>query len=92
MNNKLMPLFDKLLLRKRAIIETAIDQLKNIGQIEHSRHRGVLNYFADIIAGLPQFDRCMLLVGGQRPYKKEMLKHLLLRNLQGVEQLGSLSP
>lgn len=52
MKNKLMPLFDKLLLRKRAIIETAIDQLKNIAQIEHSRHRGVLNYFADVIAGL----------------------------------------
>jgi hypothetical protein len=36
---------------KRAIIETIIDQL-NIGQIEHSRHRSVSNYFADILAGL----------------------------------------
>jgi hypothetical protein len=52
MKNKLMPLFDKLLLRKRAIVETAIDQFKNISQIEHSRHRGVLHYFADVIAGL----------------------------------------
>lgn len=52
MKNVLVPLFDKLLLRKRAIIETIIDQLKNIGQIEHSRHRGVLNYFADVVAGL----------------------------------------
>jgi hypothetical protein len=52
MKNSLMPLMDKLLLRKRAIIETIIDQLKNISQIEHSRHRSVINYFADIIAGL----------------------------------------
>ena len=52
MKNRLIPLFDKLLLRKRAIIETIIDQLKNIMQIEHSRHRGVPHYFADILAGL----------------------------------------
>ena len=52
MQNCLMPLLDKLLLRKRAIIETIIDQLKNISQIEHSRHRSVTNYFADILAGL----------------------------------------
>jgi len=52
MKNRLMPLFDKLLLRKRGIIESIIDQLKNISQIEHSRHRGIPHYFADILAGL----------------------------------------
>ena len=52
MKNCLMPLMDKLLLRKRAISETIIDQLKNISQIEHSRHRSVINYFADIVTGL----------------------------------------
>jgi hypothetical protein len=52
MKNGLMPLLDKVLLRKRALIETIIDQLKNISQIEHSRHRSVANYFADIVAGL----------------------------------------
>jgi hypothetical protein len=52
MKNCLMPLMDKLLLRKRAIIETIIDQLKNICQIEHSRHRNVVNYLADIVTGL----------------------------------------
>jgi hypothetical protein len=52
MKNCLMPLMDKLLLRKRAISETIIDQLKNISQIEHSRHRSVVNYFADIVTGL----------------------------------------
>jgi len=52
MKNRLMPWLDKLLLRKRAICETIIDQLKNICQVEHSRHRGVPHYFADIIAAL----------------------------------------
>jgi hypothetical protein len=50
--NKLMPLWDKVLLRKRAIIESVIDQLKNICQIEHSRHRSVTNDFTEIVAGL----------------------------------------
>jgi hypothetical protein len=52
MKNHLMPLSDKLLLRKRAIIETIIDQLKNISQIEHSRHRSPVNFVVHLIAGL----------------------------------------
>jgi hypothetical protein len=52
MKNCLMPLFDKPLLRKRAIIETIIDRLKNVCQVEHSRHRSPVNYFADVVAGL----------------------------------------
>lgn len=52
MKNRLISLADKRLLNKRPLIETIIDQLKNLCQIEHSRHRGVPNYFADIIAGL----------------------------------------
>lgn len=52
MKNRLILLWDKLLLRKRAVVESVIDQLKNISQIEHSRHRSVVNYFAEIVAGL----------------------------------------
>ena len=52
MRNKLMPLLDKLLLRKRSIIETITDQLKNISQIEHSRHRSLWNFFGNLVAGL----------------------------------------
>ncbi len=44
MKNSLMRLTDKLLSRKRFIIETIIDQLKNISQIEHSRHRSPVNF------------------------------------------------
>jgi transposase len=46
---------DKILLRKRAIIETVFDQLKNISQIEHSRHRSFWNFLVNIIAGLTAY-------------------------------------
>ncbi|GAB4471645.1 MAG: IS982 family transposase [Anaerolineales bacterium] len=49
MKNQLMLLSDRLLLRRRAIIETIIDQLKNISQIEHSRHRSVTNFFVNVL-------------------------------------------
>src|SRR5512143_2565233 len=52
MQNKLLPLVDKLLLRKRALIETINDQLKNISQIEHTRHRSVINWMVNLLAGL----------------------------------------
>jgi hypothetical protein len=52
MKNRLMNLMDKILLRKRAIVETVIDQLKNISQIEHTRHRSPVNFVVNIIAGL----------------------------------------
>jgi hypothetical protein len=52
MKNRLLPLIDKLLLRKRAIIESIVDQFKNISQIEHTRHRSPANCFINIIAGL----------------------------------------
>jgi len=52
MKNRLMPLADRLLLRKRAIVETIIDQLKNISQIEHSRHRSVMNFLVNLVCGL----------------------------------------
>ncbi|WP_226996105.1 transposase, partial [Candidatus Protochlamydia sp. W-9] len=44
MKQNLMKLTDKILLRKRAIIETVNDQLKNISQIEHTRHRNAGNF------------------------------------------------
>ena len=52
MKNHLMHLSDKLLLRKRALLESIIDQLKNISQIEHSRHRSPTNFVVHLIAGL----------------------------------------
>jgi len=52
MKNKLMLMEDKILLRKRAIIETINDHLKNICQIEHSRHRSFVNFMVNVVAGL----------------------------------------
>ena len=52
MKNQLIPLADKLLLRKRAIIETIIDQRKNISPIEHTRHRSPVNFLANLLCGL----------------------------------------
>ena len=52
-----LPLSDRLLLRKRAIVETVIDQLKNISQIEHSRHRSVGNFFVNVLCGLIAYAR-----------------------------------
>jgi len=52
MKNKLMDITDKILLRKRAIIECVNDFLKNVCQIEHSRHRSVANFIVNIISAL----------------------------------------
>ena len=52
MKNKLMPIWDKILLRKRSIIETINDQLKNISQIEHTRHRSIANFMVNLVCGL----------------------------------------
>jgi Transposase DDE domain len=52
MRNRLASIFDKIMLRKRAIIESVVDQLKNVSQIEHSRHRSVANCFVNLVAGL----------------------------------------
>lgn len=52
MKNRLMEMQDKLLLRKRSIIETINDQLKNISNIEHSRHRSLWNFLGNPASGL----------------------------------------
>ena len=52
MKNQLVVLEDKLLTRKRFIIETIVDQLKNISQIEHTRHRSTTNFLVNLVAGL----------------------------------------
>ena len=52
MKNQLTEMKDKILLRKRSVIETVNDELKNICQIEHSRHRSFPNFIANIIAAI----------------------------------------
>ena len=52
MKPKVRSQLDQLLLRKRSLIETINDQLKNISQIEHSRHRSPKNFMVNLISGL----------------------------------------
>ncbi len=52
MKNSLMLLHDKIMLRKRALIETVNDQLKNVCHIEHTRHRSFDNFIVNLVAGL----------------------------------------
>ena len=47
-----MPFYDRMMLRKRYIIETINDMLKNTAQIVHSRHRSVGNFIMNIISAL----------------------------------------
>ena len=49
MKNRFMKTIDKILLRKRVVIESVNDQLKNICQIEHSRHRSVFNFLVNLL-------------------------------------------
>lgn len=52
MKNSLMDMCDKINLRKRSVIETVNDELKNMCQVEHSRHRSIGNFFTNLIGGL----------------------------------------
>lgn len=52
MKNSLMHIQDKILLKKRALIETVNDELKNICQIEHTRHRCFENFLTNLLSGL----------------------------------------
>ena len=48
--NYLMPLTDKILLRKRFVIETVLDTLKSEMGLEHSRHRSVINAMVYVLS------------------------------------------
>lgn len=75
MKNRLMPLFDKIMLRKRSVIETINDELKNICDIEHSRHRSIHNFIMNLIAALGAycfFDKKPS-IRFERTYEKQQL-------------------
>lgn len=50
MKNKLMSTYDKIMLRKRSVIESLNDELKNVAQLVHSRHRSVENFLMNVLA------------------------------------------
>ena len=55
MKNKLMNLYDRLMLRKRTVIESVNDFLKNICDIEHSRHRSITNFLVNLVSALAAY-------------------------------------
>lgn len=55
MKNSLMSIADKILLRKRALIETINDELNYIAQIEHSRHRFFNNFIANSLSTIAAY-------------------------------------
>ncbi len=52
MANRLLLLHEKVILRRRALVETVFDQLKHLMQIEHTRHRSPTNFAVNLVAGL----------------------------------------
>ncbi len=55
MKNRLVKMIEKILLRKRAVIESVNDHLKNMCQIEHPRPRSVFNFLVNLMAGLAAY-------------------------------------
>lgn len=55
MKERYMTLNDKIILRKRAIIESINDELKNICQIEHTRHRSFNNFIINMLSGISAY-------------------------------------
>lgn len=55
MKNKLMTIYDKLMLRKRALIESVHNLLKSGCQIEHHRHRSQWNFLSNLFSGLAAY-------------------------------------
>lgn len=52
MKPRLLSDFDEYLLQKRAFIETVIDQIKNIAQVEHTRHRASTGFLSNVLSAL----------------------------------------
>ncbi len=82
MNGQLMTVSDKIILRKRALIETINDELKNIALIEHSRHRSVVGFTVNLIAGLAAYSffpkKPMINVWRVSPYENSLIQLSLL--------------
>ena len=55
MKGALIRVSDKLLLRKRAIIESVNDELKNIAQVEHSRHRSLHIFVCNLLSAIAAY-------------------------------------
>jgi hypothetical protein len=55
MKNKLMLMDEKLLLAKRGMIESALDIMMTVCDIDHTRHRSPINAMVNLFAGLSAY-------------------------------------
>jgi transposase len=55
MKQKALSNEEKLLLRKRSVIETVNDELKNICQVEHTRHRSLAGFILNIMSAIAAY-------------------------------------
>ena len=55
MKNSLMSIANKILLRRRALIETVNKELKNIAQIEHSKHHSFYKFIANLLSAIAAY-------------------------------------
>lgn len=78
MKGQIMSVSDKVLLRKRALIETINDELKNMAQIEHTRHRSVVGFTVNLMAGLAAYSffpkKPMIDVDRVSPYENGVIQ------------------
>ena len=78
MKSRLLSVFDQVLPRKRALVETINEQLNNICQIEHARHRSAAIFLVNVMAALIDYTF------------KENLPSLNIRG-KGLESLPALA-
>jgi hypothetical protein len=64
MKNRLVEVWDKLMLRKRSLVESVNHQLKNVFQLEHTRHRSAFNGFVNMV--------CAIIAFAIHPYKPSL--------------------
>lgn len=55
MRNSLLSVTDKIMLRKRALVESVNDELKNIAQIGHSKHRSFANFITNALSAISAY-------------------------------------
>ena len=70
--------FDKAVLNRRSIIETVIDELKNLMQIEHTRHRSPFNFIVNLLGGIIAY--CLMPKKPKIPvvFEKEIMSNAML--------------
>ena len=73
MKARVLAAFDKFILRKRSIIETINDQLKNVFNLEHSRHRSLTNFAVNVVACLVDYSYMLICLKNAKHLKNDRL-------------------